>query len=256
MIRAVFFDVDGTLISHKISDMPESTRYALGELRRKGILLFLATGRHLRELEMLPLHHFPFDGYVTISGQLCYDRDYHILFRNRIGSKDTEKLAQMFRAKDFPLIFKTEEALYANLIDDTVVQVMKDVSTPLPEVREYQGEPLYMAIAFGSRRETDAVAGPLTGCRTSIWHPDAADIVPVDSGKIIGIQKMLERFDLSRDEILAIGDGENDMDMIQYAGFSAAMGNAGAELRRAADYVTSSVDEDGILRAMEHFQLL
>ena len=256
MIRAIFFDVDGTLISHKISDMAESTLYALGKLHEKGILLFLATGRHVRELERLPLHHFPFDGYVTMSGQICYDRDFQVLFSNPIGDEDVKKLAEMFREKKKPLIFKTKDSLYANLIDDLLIRVMDSISTPLPEVREYQGEPLYMASAFGTPAETDAVIKELSGCRASVWHSDAVDIVPTESGKIIGIRKILEHFGLSREEILAIGDGGNDMDMIQNSGLSVAMGNAGDELRRSADYVTTSVDDDGILHALQHFHLL
>ena len=89
MIRALFFDIDGTLVSHTSSDIPADTLDALYRLRDKGILLFLATGRHLREVSQLPLHGFPFDGYVTQTGQLCYDGDFRPICEDPLDAADT-----------------------------------------------------------------------------------------------------------------------------------------------------------------------
>ena len=71
MIQAIFFDVDGTLVSFRTHTIPPSALEALHALRAKGIKLFLATGRHqamLRSVQEL----FPFDGCVTLSGQYCF----------------------------------------------------------------------------------------------------------------------------------------------------------------------------------------
>ena len=71
MIRLIFCDVDGTLVSFRTHTIPASTLEALHALRAKGIKLFLATGRHqamLRSVQEL----FPFDGCVTLSGQYCF----------------------------------------------------------------------------------------------------------------------------------------------------------------------------------------
>ena len=56
MIKAIFFDIDGTLVSHTKRDIPEGVLTALDELRAKGILLFIASGRHISEFPALPLH--------------------------------------------------------------------------------------------------------------------------------------------------------------------------------------------------------
>ena len=73
MIKAVFFDVDGTLVSHKSKSVPESTRRAIEQLKEKGIKVCMATGRHLLEIEELPAKDIEFDGYVMQNGQLCYN---------------------------------------------------------------------------------------------------------------------------------------------------------------------------------------
>ena len=62
MVKVVFFDVDGTLVSHKQKAVPESARMALDKLAQKGILRVLATGRHMGELAQLPIHDISFDG--------------------------------------------------------------------------------------------------------------------------------------------------------------------------------------------------
>ena len=71
-----------------------------------------------------------------------------------------------------------------------------------------------------------------------------------------GIQKVLEHYGIRREEIIAFGDGENDMDMLQFAGIGVAMGNAGPEVKEAADYVTEHIDEDGLEKALRHYGLL
>ena len=79
---------------------------------------------------------------------------------------------------------------------------------------------------------------------------------PACGGKPVGMQKMLERFGLRREECMAFGDGANDIEMLQYAGLGIAMGNGDDEVKRAADYVTDAVDADGIVNALRHFGLL
>ena len=72
-IKAVFFDVDGTLLSHSQNDVPESTRRALRELRTRGVHTVVATGRHMIEFSKLPVFDIPFDGYLTLNGNLLLD---------------------------------------------------------------------------------------------------------------------------------------------------------------------------------------
>ena len=73
MIRAVFFDIDGTLMSLQTRTIPDGVFEALHALKEKGIRLFIATGRGKDGLKVLA--DFPFDGYITLNGQFCYDAD-------------------------------------------------------------------------------------------------------------------------------------------------------------------------------------
>ena len=82
------------------------------------------------------------------------------------------------------------------------------------------------------------------------------DIISEGGGKVFGIQKYLEYLDIRKEEIMAFGDAQNDVEMLQYAAIGVAMGNAKPEVQAIADYVTASVDDDGIEKALKHFELI
>ena len=75
MIKAIFFDIDGTLLSHQSQSVPASTKKALKILKEKGIYTFIATGRHISEIKDLPLDDLEFEGYITLNGQYCYNKN-------------------------------------------------------------------------------------------------------------------------------------------------------------------------------------
>ena len=117
MIKAIFLDVDGTLFSHAISDIPASALRGLEALRRRGILIFLATGRHSLALRRLNLHDFSFDGYVTLTGHLCYDRSWVPVFRQPLPPEDTAVLAEAFRSRRMPILLVQEDRQFINYVD-------------------------------------------------------------------------------------------------------------------------------------------
>lgn len=256
MIKAVFFDVDGTLISHTNNDIPASTLEALYALRKEGILLFLATGRHISELARQPLHGFPFDGYITQTGQLCYDRDFHVLFADPISQRDTEKLTAIFNEKRIPLVLINNKKLYINIVTDAVITTQEAIDTPIPDIGEYHGEELFGATVFGTKEEIAMVVSRLEGCKQSSWHSLASDIILSCSGKVQGIEKMMKHFNLRQQEIMSFGDSDNDVDMVKYAAIGVAMGNGTTAVIDAANHTTSSVDEDGVRQALLHFGLI
>ena len=72
----------------------------------------------------------------------------------------------------------------------------------------------------------------------------------------IRIRKFLEQKGWTRSQIMAFGDGENDIEMLRYAGIGVCMGNGLDIVKQSADYVTDSVDEDGIAKALRHFEVI
>ena len=256
MIKAIFFDIDGTLVSHTKRDIPEGVLTALDELRAKGILLFIASGRHISEFPALPLHDYPFDGYVTETGQICYNGAFETIYEQPFTDEDTESLVRMFNEREIPIVLLNDRSLYINFVNEYVVRTQNAINTPIPPIDSYHGEKLYGATVFGESATIDRVEERLTASRATRWNRFAADIVLSAAGKKNGIRKVLEYYGISRDEIMAFGDADNDLDMIEFAGTGVVMGNGTDRMKEIADYVTTSVDEDGVVEALRHFGLI
>ena len=115
---------------------------------------------------------------------------------------------------------------------------------------------MYQVLAFVPAHEKKILDDLLDECAVTSWNDTGIDIIPRGGGKSAGIHKFMEEYGIERSEIMAFGDGENDIDMLQFAGIGVAMGNAGDKVKAAADYVTDSVDANGIENALRHFGLL
>ena len=84
----------------------------------------------------------------------------------------------------------------------------------------------------------------------------ATDMIPIDGGKPKGIEKYLEYTNAKLEETMAFGDGENDVDMLEYVNIGVAMGNANDVVKNSANYVTDDCDKEGIYKALVHFGIL
>ena len=92
-------------------------------------------------------------------------------------------------------------------------------------------------------------------CVSGRWHPEFTDITAREADKGKGIQAIARYKGFDPARTIAFGDGGNDLSMILQAGIGVAMGNATPQLKQHADYITTSVDDDGILNALKHFKL-
>lgn len=256
MIKAAFFDVDGTVYSHESKSVPESTMKALEVLRNKGIKTFLATGRHFTEIDEFPVGKIKFDGYVMLTGQICADEERNVIFGNAIEGDDAKYLLNAYVNKEMPIMLVEKDRLYINMVNDIVINGQAEISSPIPEVREYEGAPVYQIICYGGKELEAELSPKLPNCKITRWCPFGIDIISKTGGKVSGIQKMLELYGITREETIAFGDGENDMEMLEFAGIGVAMGNAEAEVKAVADYVTTDIDDDGIWNACRHFELI
>lgn len=91
-------------------------------------------------------------------------------------------------------------------------------------------------------------------CEATRWNPLFSDVVPKGSSKQVGLDKVLDYFGIPLEESMAFGDGGNDILMLKHAGIGVAMGNAEDDVKQAADYVTDSVDEDGVEKGLTAFR--
>lgn len=257
MIKAVFFDIDGTLFSHRTNTVPESARCALRELQKRGIRIYMASGRGLDSRRILKIDDIPFDGYVTYNGQLCYDRNRRFLFGNPIPEKGREALLHLFAEKKFPVILIGKDRSVINMTNRRTQRVQKDFRLTVPPVGTFsEKDSIYQALVLATREEESAFSASLDGCRITRWFEEGVDVIPVNGSKIAGIRRIAAHDGIRPEEIMAFGDSENDVEMLRGAAIGIAMGNADSAARHAADYITTDVDDNGILDGLLHYGLL
>lgn len=256
MIKAAFFDVDGTLLSHKTKQVPPSAIRALEMLKARGIRCIVATGRQIGEMDKLPMGGVTFDGYITMNGQLTMDENRQALYGMPLTGEVLEYALKLFRERKVPVIFVERDRLYVNGESQRVTDVQTSISSRVPPTGEYDGRDVYQACVYITDQE-EAVLEPIRGkCVVTRWHKGGVDIIAGGGGKRTAVERYCREQGWSRQEIIAFGDSDNDLEMIRYAGIGVALGNAEPEVKAAADYVTADIDDDGLAKALEHFGLI
>ena len=256
-VKAAFFDLDGTLLSHVSHSVPQSARESLGKLRAKGVKIYLCTGRHVTELELLPVSGLSFDGYITLNGHLCLDANKKTVYGLPFPEDTTRALITIFKEHQLPLVLVEENGLTLNFVNDTVIRAQKAISTPLPEIAPYDGKPIYQATTFADRSEDERIRAMMPpNCHAARWNDQGVDLILDGGGKVAGIRYVLEQEGILPEECIAFGDAENDMDMLEFVGIGVAMGNAQNHVKEIADYVTADVDDDGIEKALRYWRIL
>lgn len=260
MVKAIFFDIDGTLVSFETHKIPCSTREALKELRRKGIKIFIATGRPQCLIDNLG--DLEFDGYITVNGSYCFTADYKPIYKGCIPQEDIERLIAFHHTHPVPFVFVHDNEMFVTSVNDRVQAVSDLIEIPVPPVapiEKARGKEILQTMGYFTaeeEKETDLFGKVLTHCEPMRWYPLFADIIAKGNSKSTGIDKVLEYFGIDLKDTMAFGDGGNDIPMLKHVAIGVAMGNAEKHVKAVADYVTTSVDEDGIANALKHFGLI
>lgn len=260
-IRAIFFDIDGTLVSFNTHRVSDTTVEALAELRRRGIKVILATGRLISQTEVVS--RITFDGYITLNGCCCLEADGKtVISQTTIPQCDLDAIVDYLEdnGQPFPCSFMDEHKNSINYVDERVQEVWDHIALPTPPVenpREIIKRNIYQVnIYVDEVDEKPIVEGLLKHCDSTRWHPLFADVNLRGVSKQQGVDTLLNHFGISREEAMAFGDGGNDVSMLGHVRWGVAMGNAVDSAKEVAAYVTDTVDDDGICKALRHFGLI
>ena len=257
---ALFFDIDGTLVSFKTHEIPQSAILALTQAKANGSRVYIATGRPPVIITNLGAIAHLIDGYITTNGALCFVGD-DLVCCQPIPKQEVMTCVEDAKEKGYSLIVvgRKDVAVLDPTGDvDRIFRRMLAVenineASPLEDV--LQQDILQLTPFFPASYEPELLAR-MPQCVSGRWHPEFTDITAngADKGKGILAIARHEGFDPSH--TMAFGDGGNDTSMILQAGIGIAMGNAIDALKQQADYVTTTVDDDGILNALRHFAVI
>lgn len=258
-IRAAFFDIDGTLAAAGTHIIPDSARRAIERLKEKGILCVISTGRHPLEAEeenLLP--GLSFDGAVWLNGQLCELRGECVL-QSCFSPAQLVLLKGFLEERGKSCIFLERDAMYCNLVDGRMRKEQEKIGTAVPPVRDIgnlEERKILQAVPFIDGAEERELSALLPECSLTRWGEGVVDFLPAGGGKEQGILAICRAAGIRPEEVVAFGDAENDIGMLRLAGIGVAMGNAEEAVKKAADYVTAQIEEDGIWRALVELGIL
>ena len=255
MIKAAFFDIDGTLLSFKTHLVSPGTIQAFEELHRQGIHTFISSGRPKVLIPPMPVG---FDGYVTMNGGYCFVGK-QVLLRNPIPQQETDRWLQYAEQENLCTMIFTEHEMFVNTHSDPVANAIRNQlefqMPPLLPTRQMMGRETFQVIAIMPAERDNDVLQMLPHCRLPRWHPQFSDLVNADNSKATGIDSILHHYGIDRNECIGFGDGGNDIEMLDFCGIGVAMGNADDNVKAHADYVTTSVDDEGIANALRQLHI-
>ncbi len=245
MIRAAFFDIDGTLLSFATHRVSEGTVRAFDRLHRAGVRTFLSTGRPPVLIPPMPV---AFDATITMNGGLVYSPD-RVLSQNPIGRQESHSWLDYAKHHRLCTMVFTRDSMYLAQPNDLGLAIRDQLEFTLPPVADIDDLydlTAYQIIAITTPDRDAEVQALLPHCRLPRWHHQFTDIVAAGNSKSHGMDIICRHFGIRQEETLAFGDGGNDIDMLQWAGIGVAMGNAADEVKAVADMVTTDVDNEGI----------
>ena len=258
MVKAIFFDIDGTLVSFNSHRMSDNLKENLHKLQAKGVKLFISSGR--ARLVMNNLDDFPFDGYVEMNGAKTTLGE-EVIDSHSLPKEISLQIADIAEREHASCWVFADTVAGINFSSPNAVEVADminlhpahflDLSQVAKEHTVYE-----YTIFFDDEQAHRLLFPVLKNVAYTRWHPYFLDIVPEGLSKSYGASKILERIGVKREECMAFGDGGNDIPIIEYAGIGVAMGNATDDVKAAADYVTDTVDEDGVVTALQRFGIL
>ena len=257
---ALFFDIDGTLVSFNTHEIPASAVKALTDAKENGSQIYIATGRPPLIINNLSQIEHLIDGFITINGALCYIGHEQVCC-HPIPAEDVMTCVQDSQAKNYGLIVVGRSQVAVLDPTGSVDRIfrlflnVKEFDKPSPLEEVLRQDILQLTAFFDSDYEKDMLAR-MPDCVSGRWHPEFTDITAREADKGKGILAIAQHQGFDPSRTIAFGDGGNDLSMILQAGIGVAMGNATDLLKQHADYITTSVDDDGILNALIHLNLI
>ena len=260
MIKALFIDIDGTLVSFKTHDIPCSTISALEQAHSKGIKIIIATGRPLSIINNLDSISHLIDGYICTNGSHCFVGKNNV-YLQPLKQETIDYIFAHCTEHNLPAVVVGVENISVFNFSDEAQRVFweqikvdcRGLSRPLDDILK---KPLLQLTPFYPIEHEKEYFPNVPDCIITRWHPSFADFSPqgVDKGK--GLHKMADYLGFTIDETMGFGDGGNDIPLLIGAGIGVAMGNATDAIKQNADFITTTVDENGIANALRHFGVI
>ena len=256
-IKIIFFDIDDTLRNSKTGFVPSTIPTVFQQLREKGILTGIATGRGI--FGVVPeIQELKPDFFVTLNGAYIEDKKGNVIYSNKIAKDKVEEYITWTKeiGIDYGLVGSHAAKLSrrTEMISHAIDPIYTDLEVD-PDF--YQKEDIYQMWTFEEQGDDLTLPESLASTLRMVrWHEHSSDVVPISGSKAAGVAKVVDQLGLKPENVMVFGDGLNDLELFDYAGISVAMGISHDKIKEKADYITKTLEEDGIFDALEGFGMV
>jgi Cof subfamily protein (haloacid dehalogenase superfamily) len=277
--KIVFIDIDGTLLMEN-GIIPESAQQACRQARENGHLLYLCTGRSKAEIYD-SIWNVGFDGLIGAAGGYV-ESGNEMLYHQKVTPEDVKHLVDYFNTHEVDFILESNTALYGSrnlqphlerriygdLLNDPAAQERKRLSPhPFIATLVCGEENLYLedvnkvcflesSLTFEQIREE--LDGRFTAiqCTIPVFGENSGELMIPGIHKASAIARLLNHLNIPREDSIGIGDGLNDLEMLEYCQVGIAMGNAREQVKAVADDITDRIEEDGLYNCFLKYGLI
>lgn len=263
MYKLLAIDIDGTIIDYERPHISDVVKDSVKRAKELGVYIVLISGRNYYSMKRF-LEELEVEDYgITINGGIVTDlktgeKLYEVYLEKSVARGVTEILSRkgvpyaVFAGLNAYAPREYEEhptVQYLNLEKDNMI-IYDDTDAFLNTIKTNK------YIAMDTDEELDVLTEIIKdkfGDKVYVQYglKGLIEIYPLDMNKGMALSNLANKLGIPMEEVMAIGDGENDISMIEAAGMGVAMGNAVKNVKEHADYVTKSIQEDGVAYAIE-----
>lgn len=279
MSKIVFLDVDGTLIDYN-AHLPESAAQAVGMARANGHKVYICTGCSKAEIEQRNLCDL--DGMIGGNGAYVEDNGEVVLHQG-LTREEVKHIVDWCNDRHLGFYLEANSGMYCNdyMLEQGPETMIKygqgkgaDLTKATASANSFinsfihlTGEDLYRddvnKISFilsdyqdhlDSKKEFPALEANTWGGKGELAL--FGDLGPTGITKKTAIEALLKHLNADVKDTISFGDAKIDLSMFELCAYNVAMGNGGPEIKAAADYVTSDVNDDGLYNAFKYLKLI
>jgi Cof subfamily protein (haloacid dehalogenase superfamily) len=264
-IKLIAIDIDGTLLNSQ-NQLSERNEKALKAAIAKGVQIVLATGKTRPSADWINARLGLTAPGIFLQGQIAYDADGKVRYQQTLSPAIARQVLTFAEDRGFLMVAYSGSRILVRAANPALADGITKYHEPQYEVvgplqNILDSVPINKLMAIGEPRSIAALRWQLsTQLNGSARLMQAGlsnmvEVLPQGGSKGNALKHLLKELKIAPENVMAMGDAENDMEMIQLAGIGVAIGNAEAKLKEAAKYTVASNDQDGVAEAIERFVL-
>lgn len=265
--KLLAIDMDGTLLNSN-NEVSSRTRLALEKAKSKGVYVVLSTGRILKSAisyaRILELKN----PIIACNGAVVVDENEKIIHKRPIEMELVEKIAKIAMERKIYYHFYDETKFYSYIKVDEILKFYSEgngyfnidihIFDSISELKDKNTNIYKFLFVDNDKNKLNSFRKELESLGnvsiSSSWNNNL-EAMGLNVSKGTALEELCKKLNIDPKEVIAIGDSENDISMIRFAGLGVAMGNGNDDVKKNADYITDTNDNDGVAKVIEKFIL-